>query len=62
MNIAFLASYNGSSAHAITDACLDGDIIASPTLMISNNESTKALEWADNKGLKTACINNKNTP
>jgi phosphoribosylglycinamide formyltransferase-1 len=62
MNIAFLASYNGSSAHAITDACLEGDLIAAPALMICNNESAKALEWAENKGLKTACINSKTHP
>ena len=57
MNIAFFASYNGSSAHAITDACLEGDLIAAPTLMISNNDDAKALEWADNKGLKTFIVN-----
>ena len=57
MNLAFFASYNGSSAHAITDACLESDLIASPTLMISNNTNSKALEWADNKGLKTFCLN-----
>lgn len=62
MNIAFLASYNGSSAHAITDACLNGDLIASPVLMITNNAKSSALEWAENKGLKTTCINNTTHP
>lgn len=57
MNIAFLASYNGSSAKAITEACFEGDLRASPTLMISNNPNSKALEWAADKGLKTACLN-----
>ena len=57
MNLAFLASYNGSSAHAITDACLANDIIASPVLLITNNAKASALEWATNKGLKTAVIN-----
>lgn len=62
MNIAFLASYNGSSAKAITDACFEGELRASPTLMISNNAGSTALEWADDKGLKTACLNSKTHP
>lgn len=62
MNIAFFASYNGSAAHAITDACLNGDIIAAPSLLITNNANAKALEWAENKGLKTACLNSTTHP
>ena len=57
MNIGFLASHNGSSALAITDACFSGDLVASPTLMISNNASSKALQWAQDRGLKTGCFN-----
>ena len=59
MNIAFLASYNGSTAHAITDACLNGEITASPVLLITNNSNAKALEWSENKGLKTFVLNSK---
>lgn len=62
MNIAFLASYNGSSAKAITDACFNGDLIASPTLLITNNASAGALEWAENMGLKTAVLNSVQHP
>lgn len=62
MNIAFLASYNGSSAHAITDACLNNDIIAAPTLLITNNEGAGALEWAENKGVKGIILNKKTHP
>lgn len=62
MNIAFFASYNGSSAHAITDACLENDIIATPVLLITNNPDAKALEWAENKGLKVAVINKQTHP
>jgi len=62
MNIAFMASYNGSSAHAITDACLNGDIIGAASLLITNNPQAKALEWAENKGLKTTCLNSKSHP
>ncbi|HPD82253.1 MAG: phosphoribosylglycinamide formyltransferase [Alphaproteobacteria bacterium] len=62
MNLAFLASYNGSSAQAITDACLNGDLIAAPILMISNNPASSALKWSENKGLKGFCLNNKTHP
>ena len=57
MNIAFFASYNGSSAQAITDACFYDGLTASPVLLITNNPSAKALKWAENKGLKTAVLN-----
>jgi len=57
MNLAFFASYNGSSAHAITNSCLEEGLNASPTLMLSNNPEANALEWAEKKGLKTYCIN-----
>lgn len=59
MNIAFLCSYNGSSAHAITDACLQGDIMATPVLLVTNNPKATALTWAENKGLKTSVLNNQ---
>ena len=59
MNLAFFASYNGSSAHAITDACLSGDIIASPVLLITNNAKAGALTWSENKGLKSFTVNAK---
>jgi len=62
MNLAFFSSYNGSSAHAITDACLENDIIATPVLLITNNPDAKAIEWAENKGLKVAVINAKTHP
>ena len=62
MNIAFFASYNGSSAHAITDACLKSDLIASPVLLISNNKNATAVQWAKNKGLKTFILNRATHP
>ena len=62
MNIAFLASYNGSSAHAITEACLEGDIIAAPSLLITNNPDANALEWSENWGLKTSVLNSTTHP
>jgi phosphoribosylglycinamide formyltransferase-1 len=54
--LAFLASYNGSSAKAITEACMDGRINAEPVLLISNNKDANAFGWATEKGLKTAYL------
>lgn len=61
MRIAFLASHNGSSAQAITQACASGRLKAAPTLLISNNPDCKALTWARAMKLKTAVINSANT-
>ncbi len=61
MKLAFLASYNGSAARAIAQACADEKIPASPVLLISNNESANALNWARDMRLKTAVINAANT-
>jgi phosphoribosylglycinamide formyltransferase-1 len=62
MNIAFLASYNGSSAQAITDACLEKELTAVPALLISNNAKANALEWAGNKGIRATCLNSTTHP
>lgn len=61
MNIAFLASHNGSAAKAIAAACKDGTLNATPVLLISNNPESKALDWARDLKLKNAVINAKNT-
>lgn len=57
--IAFLASHNGSAARAITQACQSGDLPATPVLLISNNPESKALDWAEDMGLKALVINAK---
>lgn len=62
MNIAFLASHNGSAAQAITAACRDGRINAAPCLLITNNTGSPSLDWARDTGLKTAVINAANSP
>ncbi|MEM6603860.1 MAG: phosphoribosylglycinamide formyltransferase [Pseudomonadota bacterium] len=49
--LAFLASYNGSSAKAIVQACQDGILSAEPVLMLSNNKDAKVLQWATDAGL-----------
>ena len=61
IRIAFLASHNGSSARAITDACLTGELPMQPVLLISNNPDSKALEWAQAADLQTFTVNAKNT-
>jgi phosphoribosylglycinamide formyltransferase-1 len=59
--IAFLASHNGSTARAITKACMNGRIPARPVLLISNNRDSNALKWAKELRLKTALINAGNS-
>src|SRR5688572_17211803 len=59
MRIGFLASHNGSWAKAITKACDDGILNASPTLLVSNNPDCPAFEWAKEFKLKTCCLNEK---
>ncbi|PZQ45379.1 MAG: phosphoribosylglycinamide formyltransferase [Micavibrio aeruginosavorus] len=60
MNIAFLASHNGSAAKAVTEACLGGVLPADAVLLISNNPDSKAIAWAKDLHLKTAVINASN--
>ena len=55
--LAFLASYNGSSARAITEACRDGTLNAAPILIISNNAKSTALQWAADNDLKNFHVN-----
>lgn len=47
MNIGFLASHNGSNMQAIIDACNSGSLQAIPTVVISNNSKSGALERAE---------------
>lgn len=59
MRLAFFASYNGSSARAITIACKDGVLAATPAILISNNPSCAAFDWAKEAEIKTFCLNEK---
>lgn len=61
MNIAFLASHNGSAANAITNACHTGVLNAVPKLLISNNPDAGVLLWAKDIDIPTHVINVKNT-
>ena len=46
MNLAFLASNNGSGLRAIVAAIEAGDLAATPRLVVSNRKAAPALEFA----------------
>jgi phosphoribosylglycinamide formyltransferase-1 len=56
LRIGFLASANGSSARAIVAACEAGELAAEPRLMVSNNRSATALDFAREHGIAALCI------
>lgn len=51
MNIAFLASHQGSNMQAVVDACKDGRLLALPCVVISNNSTSGALARAQQEGI-----------
>jgi phosphoribosylglycinamide formyltransferase-1 len=51
-----LASGSGSSARAIVAACESGDLAARPVLMVSNNRSAPALDFAREHGVPALCV------
>jgi phosphoribosylglycinamide formyltransferase-1 len=54
--IGFLASGNASSARAITAALEAGDLAGEARLMISNNKSAPALDFAREHGVAALCV------
>jgi phosphoribosylglycinamide formyltransferase-1 len=46
LRLGFLASHGGSNMQAIIDACNEGRLHAEPTVVISNNSESTALERA----------------
>ncbi len=52
MNIAAMASHGGSILQAVIDACEDGTLAATVTLVISNNSDAKALKRAKKHGIE----------
>jgi phosphoribosylglycinamide formyltransferase-1 len=54
--IGFLASGNASSARAITAALEAGDLTGEARLMISNNKSAPALDFAREHGVAALCV------
>lgn len=62
MRLGFLASKNGSNMQAIIDACADGRIPASPSLLICNNPTAFAAARARTAGLTVEILNGKTHP
>jgi phosphoribosylglycinamide formyltransferase-1 len=56
LNLGFLASGGGSSARAIVGAIAAGTLDAEARLMVSNNRSSAALEFARAHGVPALCI------
>ncbi|MBI4005609.1 MAG: phosphoribosylglycinamide formyltransferase [Gammaproteobacteria bacterium] len=62
LNLGFLASGRGSNMQAIIDACRDGRLNAKPTVIISNNASSGALERAQSAGIAGYHLSRKKHP
>lgn len=56
LKLGFLASGFGSSAKAICEAARDGRLNAESRLLVSNNKSAPALDWARDEGVPGLCI------
>jgi phosphoribosylglycinamide formyltransferase-1 len=56
INLAFLASNNGSSLRAIVAAIEAGELSARPRLVVSNRKAAPALDFARAHGVEALCI------
>ncbi len=56
LKIGFLASGNGSSARAVTDAIRAGSLEAEARLLVTNTRKAGALQWAEEVGLPALCV------
>jgi phosphoribosylglycinamide formyltransferase-1 len=56
LKIGFLASGGGSSARAIVKALESGELAGEARLMVSNNKSAPALDFAREHGVAALCI------
>jgi len=62
LKLGFLASRNGSSARAVVAAIEAGTLNGEARLMVSNNKSAGALEYAAEHGVPTLCIPTQSDP
>ena len=62
MNIAFLASHNGSNMQTIIDACKSGALAATPAVVISNNSDSGAMLRAHQDGIPCYHLSSKTHP
>ncbi|WP_374570691.1 phosphoribosylglycinamide formyltransferase [Phenylobacterium sp.] len=59
LRLGFLASRNGSSLRAVVTAIEAGELPAEAAVVISNNRSSAALEFAREHGVSAVCIPTK---
>lgn len=62
LKLGFLASKNGSSMRAMIDAIKAGELAAEPLLVVSNNKTAGALEFAAACGVPTLVIPTQSDP
>jgi phosphoribosylglycinamide formyltransferase-1 len=62
LKIGFLASGSGSSARALTAAMEAGELAGEARLLVSNNRSAAALDFARAHGIVALCIPTKDDP
>ncbi|MDG2244189.1 MAG: phosphoribosylglycinamide formyltransferase [Rhodospirillaceae bacterium] len=59
--LSFFVSHRGSNMRAIVSACQTGALAADPVLLISNNRTSAALNWAAENGLPHAHLSPKSS-
>lgn len=62
LKLGFLASGAGSSAQAIVAAIKAGELPAEARLLVSNNKSAAALDFARSQGIDSLCIPTQGDP
>jgi len=62
LQLAFLASGNGSSAEAIVRAIRDGRLDGAARLLVGNRRETAAFTWAERLGVPHVCIPTASDP
>ena len=62
IRLGFLASHRGSNVEAVVDGCRSGLIHARPTVVISNNGGSGALQRAEKEGISGYCLNSAKFP
>lgn len=59
VRLAIFISGRGSNMKTLVEACLDGEVVAKPVLVLSNSYSAAGLEWASEQGLPIAAIDHR---
>ena len=62
MNLGFFASHRGSNMQAIVNACKQGFLEATPSVVISNNKDSAALLFATREHIPCYCLNRNTHP